>query len=168
MNEQRAISEDAVVDVPVSLLTFTLGEHRYALLAEHVREVVRAASIARLPKAPSIVEGVINVRGMLVPVLDVRQRFGLPARPLDPSQHFIVARAGGRTVALRVDRAHDLVSVEANVVEAAEPVVPGAEHVAGIARLAEGLLVIHDLEGFLALDEAARLEAALVDRKGAS
>lgn len=152
----------------MSLLVFTLDDNRYALLAENVREVVRAVAIARLPKAPSIIEGVINVRGVLVPVLDIRRRFGLPARPLDPAQHLIVATAGGRTVALRVDRVHDLVDVRANDIEMAEPVAPGAEHVAGIARLAHGLLVIHDLEGFLALDEGARLEAALADREGAS
>jgi purine-binding chemotaxis protein CheW len=152
----------------VPLVVFTLDGHRYALATEHVHEVVRAVTVARLPKAPAIVEGVINVRGTLIPVLNLRSRFALPDRPLHPAQHLIVAQAGRRVVALRVDRAVDLIAVEASAIEAAEPIAPGAEYVAGIARLSDGLIVIHDLERFLALDEARRLDAALAEREGAS
>lgn len=103
----------------------------------------------------------INVRGALVPVLDIRQRFGIPPRALTPDQHLIIARAGQRLVALRVDRALDLVVIEESAIESASRVVPGAEYVAGIARLADGLLVIHDLDQFLSLDEARQVDAAV-------
>jgi purine-binding chemotaxis protein CheW len=145
----------------VKLVAVAIGEKRVGLLASVVVEVVRAVAISALPKAPQIIEGVINVRGTLVPVLDVRRRFGVPARPVTPDQHLAIARAGARTVALRVDRALDLVEVDESVIAAADRVAPGAEYVAGIARLPDGLLVIHDLEGFLGLDEAAGVDAAV-------
>ncbi|MGA2383538.1 MAG: chemotaxis protein CheW [Gemmatimonadales bacterium] len=143
------------------LLVFALGEHRFALAASSVVEVLRVVASAALPGAPAIVEGVINVRGILVPVLDIRVRFGLPPVAVDPDQHLIVARAGARSVALRVDRALDLVTVTEDAVEPAGRVAPGSTLVAGVARLPDGVLVIHDLERFLCLDEGEPLDAAL-------
>jgi len=144
----------------LALLVFRLEDRRFGLFATAVHEILRAVAIAPLPRAPAIVEGVFNLRGTLVPVLDVRHRFGVPPRPLHPDQHFIVATAGRRTVALRVDRADELIAVEPDRLEP-PAVVPGARFVAGIARLDEGLVVIHDLESFLSLDEADGVERAL-------
>jgi len=143
------------------LLVFALDEHRFGLPAEAVIEVVRVVAWSPLPGAPEITEGVANVRGTLVPVLDVRTRFGFPAADVDPDQHLIVARAGPRVVALRVDRALALLTIPDDAFEPVERVAPGARLVAGVARLPDGVLVIHDLERFLSLDEGERLDAAL-------
>ena len=145
------------------LLTFEVGARRFALHAGVVREVVRAVAIAALPKAPPIVEGIINFRGTLVPVLDIRQRFRLPPAPLAPEQHLIIATADSRLVALRVDRALDLVVVADDAIEPAARVAPGTEYVAGIAKLTDGLLVIHDLETFLSQSEAGQVDVAVAD-----
>jgi purine-binding chemotaxis protein CheW len=143
------------------LLTFEVGGSRFALPARLLQEVARAVAIAPLPKAPPIIEGVINVRGTVVPMLDIRQRFGLPPTPVAPEQHLLIARAGSRVVALRVDRAVDLVAVDETAIESAARVVPGVQYVAGIAKLPAGLLVIHDLERFLSLDEAGQVDVAM-------
>ncbi|MBI4420969.1 MAG: purine-binding chemotaxis protein CheW [Gemmatimonadetes bacterium] len=144
------------------MLVFELAERRLALAGDVVHEVVRAVAISALPKAPAVVEGVVNWRGRIVPVLDIRARFGMPPVPLTPDQHFVFAQAGSRVVALRVDRAVDLIRVDESAVEtAAAAAVPGAEYVVGIAKLADGLLVIHDLDRFLSLDEGAQLDAAV-------
>lgn len=145
----------------ISLLTFALDACRCALAIESVEEVLPAALPARLPNAPGIVDGVLDVRGTLVPLLDVRKRFGLPARPLDPSQHVVVAVVGDRTVAFAVDEALDVVRVPSERVVAADMVVIGTQHVLGIARLDDGLVVIHDLRAFLSVDEALGLDMAL-------
>lgn len=152
---------DPAQSAPHQLLTFGLGTSRFALRVEVVREVVRAVAIAVLPKAPPIVEGIINFRGTLIPVLDIRRRFELSAAPLAPEQHLIIATAGDRLVAVRVDRALDLMAVEAEAIESASHMAPGAEYVAGVARLPDGLLVIHDLERFLSLEEAEQVDAAV-------
>jgi purine-binding chemotaxis protein CheW len=142
-------------------LVFEVGGLRLGLFGSALQEVIRAVAIAALPKAPAIVEGVINLRGTLVPVLDIRHRFALPPVPLAPEQHFLIAQVGGRLMALRVDRALDLITVDEGAIESAADVAPGADHVAGIVTLPDGLLIIHDLERFLSLDESRQVDAAV-------
>lgn len=144
----------------VTLLTFTLDGRRFALPGDCVLEIVPAVAIQRLPQAPPIVEGVVNVRGVIVAVLDVRARFGIAPSPLHQDQHFIIARSGGRTVALRVDRAIDVFTVVRSAIQVPTE-TSGVRHVAGVAAVDDGALVIQDLEQFLALDEGAALDAAL-------
>ncbi|HUX34502.1 MAG TPA: chemotaxis protein CheW [Gemmatimonadaceae bacterium] len=151
----------AVPSGRVALLTFVLGELCVGLPLACISEVARAVAITALPQAPAIVEGVVNVRGELAPVLDVRGRFRQPAVPLHPDQHFVVARAGARLVVLRVDRVTDVLEVESETIESVAHAVPGVEYVQGVAKRADGLLVIHDLETFLALDEAAQVDRAI-------
>jgi purine-binding chemotaxis protein CheW len=143
-----------------SFLVFALHSERFAVRAQCVREVVRAAVVSRLPAAPAIMEGVVNYRGRVVPVLDIRARFGLPPVALHPDQHFVLAEAGPRVVALRVDRALELLTVPAAAVEAAS-VAPGVRLTEGFIRLPDGIVVIHDLARFLSLDEGESVDAAL-------
>jgi purine-binding chemotaxis protein CheW len=162
----------------VGVLTFELGGQRCALISSEVLEVQRVVAMARLPRCPEIVEGVIDLRGKLVPVLDIRSRLGLPPRPLALSDHLVVAhvarKAGGtspeasgpRVVAIRVDRALDLLAVPQTKIEDPRPVA-GAAQTAGVAKLADGLVLIHDLRTFLSLDEEQQLDQALADRRPA-
>jgi len=120
-----------------------------------------------LPRAPAVIEGIINVRGVVVPVLDIRQRFRRPARPVEHTDHLIVAHAGPRLVALRVDRAVELARVNANEVESAEAVLPGVEYIAQVARFPDGLVLIHDLRTFLSASEAEALDEALPGKEAA-
>ncbi len=147
--------------LPSELLIFELGGQRYGLPASDVRELLRAVTLTPLPRAPAIVEGVINVRGVLVPVLDIRARFCLPPKPPEPTDHLIVVQTGGRLVALRVDRALELARIEPASVERAEAVVPGAAYVAYVAKFPDGLVLVHDLNTFLSHAEAAALTEAL-------
>lgn len=145
----------------IELLEFRLDFHRYALRIGDVVEIVRAAAITRLPEAPAIVEGLIDLRGHLVPVLDLRARFGLPSRALDPTEHFIIARAGERTVAIRADEAKDVTRVNRADIDSLARAVPHGRHVAGVVKTDQGLVFIHDLAGFLTQAEAEHLDAIL-------
>ena len=145
------------------LLAFTLGHGRYALRLAAVERVVRIVEVVPLPRAPDIVLGVINMQGRIIPVVDARKRFGLPARRPTLNDHLIVARTPDRSVALLVDRVDDAVECAATDVTAAAEILPGMEYVDGVAKLADGTILIHDLATFLSLDEAARLDAALVE-----
>jgi purine-binding chemotaxis protein CheW len=146
----------------VQLLVFELETLRIALPVATVQEVVRAVAISPLPQAPPVIEGVINLRGVLVPAFDLRRRFGLPPRPLSPQHHLIFAYAGPRLAALRVDRAVDLIAVAPSDIQSAEEIVPAAGYGAAIARLPDGLIVVHDLERFLSPLEADQVDAALI------
>ena len=144
-------------------LVFRLDRSRYALPLGDVVEVLPAVALTTLPMAPAIVEGVIDVRGRLVPVLDIRARFRLPARQMDLADHLVLARAGLRTVALRADEAIELLHLDAQDVEPIEPAVPGASYVAGVARTADGLILLHDLQTFLTHAESEQLGRALAE-----
>jgi purine-binding chemotaxis protein CheW len=143
------------------VLIFEIGGQRYGLPAADVQELLRMAALTPLPSGPPIVEGVINIRGKVVPVLDMRARFRLPARPAEHTDHLVVAQAGPRSVALRVDRALELRRLDPAQLEDTEGVMPGVEYVAQLAKLPDGLVLIHDLPTFLSHAEAAALDAAL-------
>ena len=145
---------------PVQLLAFELSGRRLAVPVEDLNTVVRAVAIAPLPHAPPFVEGVIDLRGRIVAVIDLRRRFGLPTVPLALDQRFVVVRTPRRAVALRVDSVEAVVAAGPDAVERPDRVLPGARHAAGIARLADGVIVIQDLEALLSSEDEARLDVA--------
>jgi purine-binding chemotaxis protein CheW len=147
----------------VDVLVFTVSGQRYGLAGVDVRRVVHAVAIAPLPRAPAIVEGIINLQGTFVPVLDIRARFRLPSKPLALTDHFIVAVVGARAVAIRADAAVGLFAVDPSAVTDAALVAPNIEMVAGVAKLPDGLALIHDLRAFLSEAEAKTLDDALGD-----
>ena len=156
----------------MDILLFELEGQRYGLPAERVREVVRMVAIADLPRAPRAIEGVVNVRGEIVPVYDLRARFELPARAPDPGEHLIVLTAGAGPVAIRVDVAESLESVpDADVTPSSSLAasvggVATARHVSGVAAMPDGVLVIYDLDSFLSIEESAMLDGALALSSG--
>lgn len=149
------------VDGLVRLLLFALDGQRFALRLGSVRRIVWMVKITPLPAAPRIVLGVVDMHGAVVPVVDIRRRFGLPHRAPDPGQKLIIADAAGRHLALAVDDIGELLELNANAIAAPDPLAAGEGYVAGIARSPDGLVVIHDLETFLSVDEETDLDEAL-------
>ncbi len=147
-------------DPPQEYLIFRLAEVSYAITVASVVEIFRAVRVVPFPKAPPIVEGVINVRGALVPVLDIRRRFNHPPKPVSLSDHFVVARTSRRLVALRVDRAMGVETFEPAAIETPESLASGIGQVTGVVRLKDGVLLLHDLEGFLTEAESKSLAEA--------
>lgn len=147
----------------MEVLLFDLADTRHGIPVAGVQEIVPVVRPAPLPGAPSIIEGVIDVRGALLPVVDLRSRFGIAPKPLALADHLVIARAGRRVVALRVDRATDLVRIDPAQLEDARAVVPQAARIAGVARLADGLVVIHDLGALLSEAEQLACDRALAD-----
>ena len=145
---------------PSDALLFEVAGSRMALIAGLVSEVLRAVEITPLPQAPAVVSGVINVRGSLTPVIDLRTRLGLAAKALSPDDHFIVADCGSRRVALHVDRALDLLPIQDL---ALDPLAPEARspYVAGALAREDGVLLIYDLATFLSAADAAALALAM-------
>ncbi len=141
------------------ILIFQLNGRRFGVWADVALAVLQAVAIVPLPKAPEIVEGVVNVRGDVLPVLDFRKRFRLPPKSVEPSDHLILAKAGERRVLVRVDRVLDLARLGTAEIDDGRSLSPGSEYVAGIARLPDGLILIHDLATFLSAAEEEALTA---------
>src|SRR5882724_6196846 len=91
------------------LVVFRLDEKRYGLRLAVVERIVRAVEITPLPKAPTIVLGVIDLEGRVLPVLNVRRRFRLPEREIGPDDQFLIAQTERRTVVLAVDEAQEVI-----------------------------------------------------------
>lgn len=145
----------------MDILVFELSGGLYALPAHTVRRVIRAVAVASLPRAPKIIEGAFSLHGAIVPVLDVRTRFGLAPKALAASDHFILTEASGRPVAIRVDRTAEFASVADKAIQHPDRFAPSDAIFAGIAPLPGGLVLIHDLDAFLTAAEALSLDAAL-------
>lgn len=151
----------------MEILIFEIGDRRYGIPVSDVRELLRSVTVTPLPNAPAAVEGLINVRGALTAVLDLRKRLGLAAKPLDPGDHFVLVNAGVRTVVLRVDRAVDVLQMPPEDIEQVRKVALTESFLAGVAKLPDGLVLIHDLSRFLSAAEALELDTALAPADGA-
>lgn len=146
----------------VSLVGFALDRDRYAVETACVVRALPLVALAPLPGAPAVVAGVCDFHGELIPVMNVRLRFGL--RPREPalSDQLLVLRSRGRTLAFAVDAVEPAFAVAASELTAAQALVPGLEHIRGIVRLPEsGLVLVQDVDRFLSLVEAEELAAAL-------
>jgi purine-binding chemotaxis protein CheW len=148
----------------LQLVVFALEDQRYALHLSAVERIVRAVEMTPLPKAPEIVIGVINVQGRIIPVFNIRRRFHLPEREIELSDQLIIANTARRTVALPVDTVDGVIERLSEEVTPADQVLPRIEYVEGIVKLENGLVLIHDLDKFLSIDEGTKLDEALNDR----
>jgi purine-binding chemotaxis protein CheW len=144
------------------LLVFTLETQCYALRTAAIERVVHMVEITPVPQAPDIVLGVISVQGQIIPVLNPRKRFRLPEHNIGLRNQLIIAHTGRRPVALVVDAVTDVVEYAATAVTAAETLLPGFAYVQGVAQLADGLVLIHDLDTFLSLQEERALDEAML------
>jgi len=147
----------------LQLTPIRLGDQDYAVDIMSIREVITPLPITRVPGAPAFVEGVVDLRGRVLPVIDLRRRLELP--PGAPTRHnrYVIATVAGWTAALVVDAVGEVVRVAASQVLPAPPLAPGGEKVGenrifqGIYRQGERALVVLDLARLLTSDERAGL-----------
>lgn len=150
---------------PNQILVFFLEEQRYALYLHTVERIVHAVEVTPLPKAPDIVLGIINMRGQVIPVLNIRKRFNLPDRKIDLNDRFIIAHTQKLTVALVVDMVNVIIQPAEEKLIPSEKVTPGMELIDGVIKLEDGMILIHDLDKFLSLEEEAMLDKAVKNGK---
>lgn len=149
----------------MQLFVWLLDGQRYGLPYAMVERVVRAVEVTPLPDAPALVLGMINVQGRLVPMIDVRARFALPAREVALADQIVLAQSARRQVAFFVDFVDGLVEYAEDAVVDAAHIAPGKGGVAGVLKFAGGLILIHDLDRFLSLDDELSLDHALSNAK---
>jgi purine-binding chemotaxis protein CheW len=126
--------------------------------ASAVREILRAVAIASLPGAPDIIEGAINLRGRIVPVVDVRQSLALPASDVSPDQYLITLQTSERLIAVRVDDVEDVIAVQKSNMQTTKSLSPALERLHGVTAIATGALVIYDVDAFLTQAEQEALD----------
>jgi purine-binding chemotaxis protein CheW len=145
----------------VVLVAFSLDGRRFAVPLNSVIRVERVAAVTPLPQAPEIVCGIVNFHDEVIPVVDVRRRFGFPPRFVELSDQFLLLKTWRRSIAFLVDNVEGMLDVPEQRLIGAETVLSGLEHIRGILRLEDGMVLIHDPETFLSLEEERTLEEAL-------
>jgi purine-binding chemotaxis protein CheW len=142
-------------------LVFTLDDQSYALHLPSVDRVARMAQITTLPNAPRIVLGLVNIHGRIVPVIDFRQRLNLPKREIVLDDRLIFAHARLRRLALVADAVTEVIECPEQSLALTDHILPGVKYLEGILKFKDGLVLIHDLDKFLSLEEEKALDIAL-------
>jgi purine-binding chemotaxis protein CheW len=140
---------------------FALGEVRFALTTEVIEAVIRAVEVSPVADAPAGVIGVINLHGRIVPVLDIRPRFGLAPREIAVSDHFVIARNGERTVAILVDAALDVIPADTSSLRLGMEALTGLGGIERVVMQGEGIVPVQDLSRFLPAAAELRKTAEL-------
>ena len=135
-------------DQLLQLVTFSIGEEEFGVNILKVQEIIRTMEITKVPRAPDFVEGVINLRGKVIPIIDLRRRFGLAPRGHDKNTRIIVIEINNIIVGFVVDAVSEVLRIPASTVEPPPPVVAGVEsdYVSGVGKLQDRLLIMLDLD----------------------
>jgi purine-binding chemotaxis protein CheW len=139
-------------------LVFLLDDQRYALHLSAIDRVVRMVHITPVSSTPDILLGIVNLQGVVIPVMDVRQRFNLPEREISLSDRLIFACTHRRSVALIADTVTGVIECSEHSLISAERILPELAHVEGVIKFEDGLILIHNLDKFLSLEEEAALD----------
>lgn len=143
------------------LLIFGLAGLQCALGIAKIDKVLPAVAISPVPQAPAIVLGLVNIHGRILPVLNIRRLFRLPAMAPAPEHRLVLARTATRPVALLVDEVLGVAEFETEDIVKPEQVYPGIEFLGGVTRIGEGIVYIYDLESFLSSADDAEIERLL-------
>lgn len=147
---------DAVAHAEPYIL-FELAGTTYGVRSQVVQQMEMIEHITPAPNAPGFVEGVVFLRGQVIPAINLRQRFGFPKAPYDLRTRLIVVRAGSRVVGLIVDSAREFVSISSEQIQPPPEGIAGLSgaYLSGIATLGERLALILDIEAVIGRGEAA-------------
>ncbi len=142
-------------------INFSVGEEEYGLELRRVKEVIRLREITWLPKAPSFVKGIINLRGDVIPIIDLRDRFGLDSLADTAQTRVIVVEMEGRLTGFVVDSASQVVRIPADQVEP-PPAIPGEltrDLITGVGKLEDRLVILLNPDAVLTVDERTALSS---------
>ncbi|MDI6908138.1 MAG: chemotaxis protein CheW [Thermoanaerobacterales bacterium] len=144
------------------VVVFQLAEQTYGVDIARVYEIIRMEAITRVPRAPQFVEGVINLRGRIIPVIDLRRRFGMPQNEQTRASRIIIVEMNGMTVGMVVDAVLEVLRLPAESIEPPPPVINGIDsaYLRGIALWGERLIIMLDTEKVLVEAEQKELREA--------
>jgi len=144
-------------DELLQLVSFKIGSEEFGVDILKVQEINRMVEITKVPQAPHYVEGVINLRGKVIPIVDLRKRFNLELKEYDKNTRIVVVDIGGNIMGLVVDSVSEVLRLPSSTIEPAPEIVTGinSEYIKGVAKLEDRLLIFLDLSKVIDMNEMA-------------
>ncbi len=145
----------------LQLVSFVIENEEFGIDILKVQEIIRPVDITRVPNAPTFVEGVINLRGRIVPVVDLRKRFSLAEREQDQHTRIVVVELSDKVVGFIMDAVKEVIRVDRSVIEPPPDLAIGIDthYIKGVAKLEDRLLILLELEEVLSVDEKKALRS---------
>ncbi len=149
-------------DELLQLVSFRLADEEFGVDILKVQEIIRMVDMTRVPNSPEFVEGVINLRGRIIPIIALRKRFGVEPRPPDKRTRIMVVEVDRKTIGFIVDSVSEVLRIPRSTVEPTPEVVSSvnAEYFSGVGKLEDRLLILLDLNRLLTGSERNLLEGA--------
>jgi purine-binding chemotaxis protein CheW len=157
--------EHAIAGAEMQLVVFELGDESYGVDISRVQDINRMQEITEIPHAPESVVGVINLRGRVIPVIDLRKRFGLPEAVHTKDTRIVVVHLEGNLIGVIVDAVSQVLRIPADIVEPPSPVLAGVDskYLRGIAKLDDKLVILLDLDFVLSRREQEAISEVLAE-----
>jgi purine-binding chemotaxis protein CheW len=145
----------------LQLVSFNIGQEEFGVDILKVQEIIRMISVTHVPNSPHYVDGVINLRGKVIPIINLRTRLGLARKELDKDTRIIVVELDGKTVGFVVDSVSEVLRIPRNITEPPPAMVSGvdANYITAVGKLEDRLLILLDLDKVLSTNEKQMLES---------
>jgi purine-binding chemotaxis protein CheW len=149
----------------IQVVSFKLGSEEYGVDIGQVQEINRMVAVTHVPRAPQFMEGVINLRGQLIPIIDLRTRFGMDRAEHTKSTRIVVTEIGTKRIGMVVDSVSEVLRLPLEQIEEAPEMISGAdtEYIRGVGKLDERLIILLDLGKIVTGAEKRDLEIVELD-----
>lgn len=146
----------------LQLVSFTLNEEEFGIDILIVQEIIRMLQITKVPNSPDFVDGVVNIRGRIIPVVNLRCKLGMPRKERDKETRIVVVEVSGKTIGFIVDTVTEVLRIPSSTIEVPPELIAGvnSEFIKAVGKLEDRLLILIDLEKILSNSEKLKLEEA--------
>lgn len=160
MTDQREEKKQQLSGEIFQVVSFRLATEEYGVDISQVQEIIRMVEITHVPRAPRFMEGVINLRGQLIPIIDLRTRFGMTRADHSKSTRIIVTDIGTKRVGMVVDSVSEVLNIPVENVEDAPEMIAGigTEYIQGVGKLDNRLIILLDLSKVITTEEKQALD----------
>ena len=143
----------------LQLVSFKIGNEEFGIDILNVQEIIKTVQITKVPNSPSFVEGIINLRGKVIPVIDLRSRLNLEKKAQDKDTRIIVVDISSKTVGFIVDEVNEVLRIPKSITEAPPEMVTSrnSQYITAVGKLDDRLITLIDLQKILSVDETTQL-----------
>lgn len=156
LNKDQSSSHDELLQ----LVTFHIGDEEFGVDILNIQGINRMVEVTKVPNAPDYVEGIINLRGKVIPIIDLRKRLGMSEKEYDKNTRFIVVEMKDKVIGFIVDSVNEVLRINKSITEPPPPMVSGidSDFITAVGKLEDRLLILLDIEKILSAREQEELD----------